>query len=402
MRAVQVNSVYNFGSTGRIVADIEAATQNAGHDALIAYGYGESDSSSSHFRMQARSSVQLSILQTRLFGHHGFYNQRPTERLVSWLEFVRPDVVHLHNIHGHYLNIERLFGYLKARAPRVIWTLHDCWAFTGHCAYFDYAGCERWKKGCGLCPQRRAYPKSWILDRSRVNYRDKARLFDGVRDMTIVAPSRWLADLVGESFLGGNAVRVVPNGIDLSVFRPSESDFRARNRLNDKFILLTVASGFDPRKGLHHLVDLSYQLEPDEVIVVLGVNAEQARSLPGSMVGLPRTNSRIELAEAYSAADVLLNPTVEDNFPTVNLEALACGTPVVTFRTGGSPESVDERTGIVVEQGDVAGLLQAARAVRERGKAYYKSACLDRTRRMYNRDTAYREYIALYEEGRNA
>lgn len=396
MRSLQVNSVYDVGSTGRVVRDIDMFVRAHGIESYVAYGMGPAPALPAHYLMESLREVHYSVLQTRVFGRHGFYNVNATKRLLTWVQQRDPDVIHLHNLHGHYMNIELLFEYLRAANKPVIWTLHDCWSFTGHCAYFDFVGCEKWKTGCHHCPQRRCYPDSWLFDRSRSNYEHKRRLFTSVRNMTLVTPSRWLASLVSSSFLGQYPVQVINNGIDLDAFRPRPSQFRASYRLEDKFIILGVAAGFERRKGIEHLVRLSAQLAADEVMVLVGTTEEQQKSLPDGIVCIPRTNSAISLAEIYSAADVLVNPTLEDNFPTVNVEALACGVPVVTFDSGGSAEALDRTTGIVVEQGDDVGLRDAIVRIKQQGKAYYREACVSRARAMYGSERAGAAYVDLY------
>lgn len=398
MKSLQINSVYGVGSTGRIVRDIEGVLKAHGDNPYVAYGFGPRAEDLNHLRMQPLAAVRGSILQTRLFGRHGFYNVAATRRLLGWVRQVDPDVIHLHNIHGHVLNSPLLFHYLSTANKPVLWTLHDCWSFTGHCAYFDYVGCEKWKTGCHHCPQRRGYPDSWLFDRSRANYEDKRRLFTSVANMTVVTPSEWLASLVSTSFLAQYPVRVINNGIDLDVFRPRPSQLRASRGLADKFIILGVAAGFDRRKGVEHLVRLSGLLEDDEVLVLVGATDEQSKNLPSGILCIPRTDSAIALAEVYSAADVFVNPTLEDNFPTVNLEALACGLPVVTFDSGGSAESIDDATGIVVQQGDDAGLREAISRVKRRGSASYREECASRARVLYGADRAGESYLSLYAD----
>lgn len=396
MRLLQVNSVYGVGSTGRIVRDIEVFVRAHGTEPFVAYGMGVAPARPEHYRAESPRGVRASILQTRLSGRHGFYNVNATKRLLTWVHQQDPDVIHLHNLHGHYMNVELLFEYLRDADRPVIWTLHDCWPFTGHCAHFDFVDCEKWKTVCHHCPQRRGYPDSWFLDRSRSNYENKRRLFTSVANMTLVTPSEWLARLVASSFLGQYPVHVINNGIDLGVFQSRPSQFRVSHAIDDKFVILGIAAGSERRKGIEHLVHLSARLGDDEVMVLVGATKEQERSLPSGVVCIPRTDSAVALAEIYSAADVFVNPTLEDNFPTVNLEALACGVPVITFETGGSAEAVDEDTGIVVWQGDDAGLRDAISQVKHRGSAFYRDACMRRAQGMYGAERAGAAYLSLY------
>ncbi|MBS5479305.1 MAG: glycosyltransferase, partial [Coriobacteriia bacterium] len=285
-------------------------------------------------------------VRTRLFDRMGFYSRRDTARLLARLDEIDPDVVHLHNLHGYYVNVEMLFGWLAGHRCKALWTLHDCWALTGHCAHFTYVGCEQWKAGCARsepCPQLGTYPKTLCRTACARNFEDKRRVFTSVppERMTLITPSHWLAGLVEESFLKDYPVEVRHNTIDTSVFRPTASDFRERHGIGDRFMVLGVASPWTERKGLSDFVRLAGELDSDRFAVVLvGLSRRQMKSLPAGVVGLGRTSSARELAAIYTAADAFFNPTVEDNFPTVNLEAEACGTPVITFDTGGCAETI--------------------------------------------------------------
>lgn len=352
MKILQINSVCGKGSTGRIVLDIHRALLENGHESYVAYGRKPSIGCSEAIKIGTDFDVYMHVLKTRLFDLHGFGSKKATARFLRRVEEIDPDIIHLHNIHGYYINIELLFKYLKEKQKPVVWTLHDCWAFTGHCTYFDFVGCDRWKTGCYHCPQKRRYPASWILDRSRKNWQDKKRLFTGIRNMILVTPSKWLADLVKQSFLKEYPVEVIPNGIDINLFKPTPSDFRKKYGLEGKFIILGVANVWEERKGLNYFLELSRMLRDDEVIVLVGLNKKQIKTLPNSIVGIPKTNSPVELAKIYSAADIFVNPTLEENYPTVNLEAQACGSYVITFDSGGCRETILQEyvTGEVVER----------------------------------------------------
>ena len=395
MKILQINSVCGVGSTGRIVTDIADILRKNGHESYIAYGYGESKEPNS-YRMQSNLYLKCNILKTRLFGKHGFYNKRATKGLIEWITQVDPDIIHLHNIHGHYLNIDMLFRFLKGKQKPVFWTLHDCWSFTGHCAHFDYVGCERWKTECYACPQKRAYPDSWLFDRSKESYKDKKRLFMDIDNMMLIAPSEWLANFVKQSFLKEYPVRIINNGIDLTVFKPRNSNIRNEYHLENKIIVLGVASEWGVRKGLGYFMQLGKRLGNDYQVILVGLTERQKQALPSNIIGVTRTNNVEELATLYSTADVFVNPTLEDNFPTTNLEAIACGTPVITFNTGGSVESVDELTGRVVEAGNIEQLIDAIKVLARNGKEIYRVPCTQRAKN-YDKHARYMEYIELYQ-----
>lgn len=356
MKILQINSVCGVGSTGRIATDLYKVIEEAGHECVIAYGRGIAPEGIKTIKIGTNFDNYMHVAKTRIFDRHGFGSTRATKKFIKKVEEYDPDVIHLHNIHGYYVNIKILFDYLKRANKKVIWTLHDCWSFTGHCAYFDYVGCSKWKYGCKECPQKKEYPNSLLVDNSENNFNKKKKIFTGVKDLTIITPSKWLSRLVKESYLSEYKVEVINNGIDLDVFKPTESDFRERYGLQDKFIVLGVASVWGRRKGLNYLIDLSEKLDDNYKVVVVGVTEKQKENLPKNIIGITKTHNVKELVEIYSSSDVFFNPTVEDNFPTTNLEALACGTSVITFNTGGSTESIDQTCGFVINKGDISKL----------------------------------------------
>ena len=275
----------------------------------------------------------------------------------------------------------------------VVWTLHDCWSFTGHCAYYTYVKCYRWKDGCFECPQKRAYPSTWLLDNSSLNYEYKKKAFNSVKNMVMVPVSKWLAGELQQSFLNRYPIKVINNGIDLDIFKPILGLPK-----NDKFTILGVASVWEKRKGLDDFIQLSQKLPDHYQVVLVGLSSKQVKALPPQIIGIERTNSISELVKLYNTADVFFNPTWEDNFPTTNLEALACGTPVITYQTGGSVESVDESTGFIIEPGNIDAALDAINHIREVGKNKYSVKCIEKAQKLYNRNDRYQEYIQLYNE----
>ena len=397
-KLLQINVVANIGSTGRIAENIGKLAISQGWESYIAYGRGEPKSASKLIRVGSDSDMYMHALQSRLLDNHGLASVAATKSFVEEIKRINPDVIHLHNIHGYYLNYKILFEYLATIDTPVVWTLHDCWAFTGHCSHFDAIGCDKWRTGCFSCPLKGEYPVSKLMDASKRNYALKKRLFTSVPNLTFAPVSRWLADLVGESFLGKYPVQVINNGIDTEVFQQRQSDLRKKHGIENKFVLVGVAGVWDAMKGLEDFIKLSSMLPDDCVIIMIGLTKKQIETLPDNIIGIERTENQIQLAEYYSMADVYVNPTYNDSFPTVNLEALACGTPVITYKTGGSPESVTEGTGLVVNKGDVDNLLYAIETIRRNGKQHYSAACRQRAVEFYNKDDKFREYIKLYNE----
>lgn len=375
MKYLFINSVAGYGSTGRIAADQCRALMAQGHTCLLAYGRNKANCDDIEtLAIGSATDVKLHGVLSRTLDEHGFGSKAATKAFLQRVKEYDPDVIWLHNIHGYYIHIGLLFDYLRNCGKKIYWTLHDCWSFTGHCAYFDYAGCDRWKTGCHDCPQKKQYPASVLADHSRKNYERKKQLFTGIPDLTLVTPSKWLAGLVKQSFLKEYPVDVIYNRIDMDVFKPTYGKFREQNGLTEKKMILGVASVWENRKGFRDFVQLAQLLDETYRVVLVGVSAEQAAQLPENVLPIQRTDSPQALAEIYTAADVLVNPTYEDNYPTVNLEALACGTPVITYRTGGSPESLDESCGAVIERSPQA-IVEALEKM-----DYTHEACLRRAK----------------------
>ena len=398
MKVVQINT-FSYKATGSIMFSIHRELQRQGHDSYVVWGRGRDASNDHEIKMTDDPDVITHGIYSRLTDRTGFASLRATKQLIRRLEIIGPDIIHLHNLHGYYINIELLFDYIKRKNIKVVWTLHDCWSFTGHCAYFDMAGCGKWKTGCEKCTNLNTYPASWGIDASGRNWLDKQRLFQGL-NITLAVPCRWLMGKVKQSFLKEYPVQVIYNGVDTEAFRPLQSGFRERNGLNDEFLIMGVASEWKERKGLQDFIKLDALLAERESgryrIVLAGVTKKQKRKLPDSFISLERTSGAGMLSEIYSAADVLFNPTYEDTYPTVNLEAICCGTPVITYRTGGSPESIDGTNGFVVEQGgfpEAAGIIEA-NFRRKMGLWIDRGAAVKK----YGNETMQRQYLLLYEK----
>lgn len=396
-KIVQINVVANWGSTGRIAEEIGQSILRNGGVSYIAYGRKSPKSSSCLLKIGTNLSVKIHVLKTRLFDTHGLCSQEATRNLVRQLDKIKPDIIHLHNIHGYYLNYKILFDYFGRVNIPVVWTLHDCWSYTGHCTHYSYLKCEKWRTVCHHCPNLKAYPKSCFADRSEKNYWQKKYAFTSVRNMTLVPVSNWLAQNVNESFLNHYPTRVIHNGVDINAFSPSLS-MKSEHGLAHRFVILGVASVWDQKKGLNDFINLAMKLNADEVIVLVGLSSNQLLKLPSNIVGIRRTENLKQLADLYSLADVFLNPTWEDNFPTTNLEALACGTPIITYRTGGSMEAIDDCTGFVVEQGEIDSVIDNIAIIKEKGKSFYSKACRDRAVNLFNKEDRYTEYVDLYKE----
>lgn len=400
MRILQINTVVNSGSTGRITEEIGETFLKNGHESFIAYGRGNRPSKSQLIKIGNSKDILFHVLRTRFTDRHGFGSKKATKKLVKKIQEINPEAIGLHNIHGYYINIEILFNLLKEFNKPVVWTLHDCWAFTGHCAHFARADCYKWQTQCYKCPLTRYYPTSFFIDNSRQNFNDKKRLFTGLNKLHIVSPSKWLANHIRNSFLSDFPVTVINNGIDLNVFKPFTDipeKFKEHN-ISDKKTILGVSNIWTDRKGFYDFMNLSDILDAAYKIVLVGLTKKQISKLPKNIIGITRTENVNELAEFYSAALVFVNPTYSDNFPTTNLEALACGTPVITYNTGGSPETIDNETGIVVEKGNINALAEAIKKITSTSKSYYSAKCRARAEQLYNKNDRYMDYLKLYEK----
>lgn len=355
MRIVQINGGAK-GSTGKIMMGIADVARAQGHEVMCASPITTTNRDAGedcgYYRIGTFNSRRVNVALARITGFNGCFAWFETYKLLKKIDEFKPDIIHLHSLHNSYINLPMLFSYIKKHEIPVVWTLHDCWAFTGHCPHFTIAKCDKWKTGCHGCKQYKDYPAS-IFDNSELMWKLKKKWFTGVKNMTIVTPSEWLAGLAKESYLKEYPIRVINNGIDLNVFKPTKSDFREKYGISpSECIILGVSFGWNYKKGLDCFVKLRNELNEQYRIVLVGTDSSIDKKLPSGIVSIHRTQNQKELAEVYSAADVFFNPTREEVLGLVNLESLACGTPVVTFNTGGSPECIDEYSGIIVEEGD--------------------------------------------------
>jgi len=401
MRVVEIN-VVSDGSTGNIMLNISILLQKKSEEIETFSTYifnpkykklPPAPEKHTYFGSYFENAVHTVLGQ--FTGLNGSFSHIGTKRLIKECKKFKPDVIHLHNLHTFCINLPMLFKYIKKNNIPVIWTLHDCWVFTGHCPHFVMAGCDKWKTECHKCPQLSIYPRSRV-DNTRKAYRLKKKWFTGVKNMTLVTPSKWLAELSRQSFMSEYPVKVINNGINLSVFKPTESEFRSKYGLEDKKIILGVAGSWEKRKGTDVFFELSKRLDDNYRIVLVGMDSTAVQTLYPNIIGIQRTANQTELAEIYTAADLFVNPTREDTYPTVNMEALACGTPVLTFRTGGSPEIIDETCGSVVDVDDVDAMeREIIRICGER--PYSLEACLERAKK-FDMNDRFEEYVELYKE----
>jgi len=391
-KLLQINITANWGSTGKIAESIGIAAMKQGWESYIAYGRWSNPSQSHLIEVGSKFDMYAHYGEQRIFDNEGQCSRGATKRLIRQIDEIKPDVVQLHNIHDHYLNFRLLFEYLNKTDIKVVWTFHDCWAFTGHCFHFVTKDCSRWKTGCHDCLMKGEYPKTFF-DRCAKNYELKKRLFGGCKNLTIVPVSEWMGNFVKESFLREKRMQVIHNGVDLDIFKPSSPKYSVSD---GKFHILAVSSVWTKDKGIDDIFKLREYLSIGYEINMVGLSAEQLKVLPSGIKGIQCTQNVQELVKLYSSSDVLINPTYADTFPTINLEALACGTPVITYRTGGSPEAVDKKTGIVIKQGDVLSLANSIMWMKDNSLSVVD--CRKRAEEYFDKDKCFEEYIKLYDE----
>lgn len=395
----QINVVANSGSTGKIAEELGRKVIKLGWESYIAYGRWACPSQSKLIKIGSKWSIYMHVLISRLFDRHGFGSKNSTIKLIDKIEKIKPDIIHIHNIHGYYINCKILFEYLSKCNIPVVWTLHDCWSLTGHCVHFQDINCNKWKVYCSHCPDIKGYPSSIFVDNSHKNYFEKRILFLSVNKLIIVSVCNWLDNIVGQSFLQNKKRMVIVNGVDINVFKPiiDTSVLLKKYSLKSKFIVLSVANKWGRTKGEQDIYSLSKRTPDDIIFVMIGLEKNKIINLPPNIVGIERTESVQQLVNFYSLADVLINPTYQDTFPTVNLEALACGTPVITYDTGGSHDAISEGTGAIVKRGDKVSLLSELLLIKNNSKSYYSKNCRDRAVRLFDKDERYEDYLDLYK-----
>lgn len=396
---IQINTTQNVGSHGCIAEQLGLKVIAQGGVSYFAYGRTMHESTSKSIKIGDTFSIRWHVLMTRLFDTHGLWSKRATRQFVRKLEEIKPDLVHLHNIHGYYLNYPILFEYLSKTNIPIVWTFHDCWPMMGHCSNPDNEGCIRWKSGCHHCPLKsKDYPQSFLFDNSRRNYELKKHYFTSVDNLHIVTVSNWLKSVVNESFLNGKDTRVIYNGIDTELFRPTESHLKNCLGLEGKYIILGVSNIWWSIKGFDDFIKLAGKLNDDYRIVLIGVGDKELKQLPSNIIGIPRTSNQAELVEYYSMADVVMSLSYQETFGLTIVEGMACGTPAIVYDRTATPELVTPDTGIVAHAGDIDSVVNAILKIQQKGKTFYSSACRQRAVEHFNKDDRFQDYINLYNE----
>ncbi len=404
MKVLQINTYYKKGSTGKIVEQLLETQKNSYIDGYVLYGKGDLVDEPNVYKINTKLGYYYHKFMTHVFGKHSFYSKRKTKKAMRIIEQIKPDVIHLHNLHGHYLNVQVLFNYILKNEIPVVWTFHDCWAFTGHCAYFHEIGCEKWKTGCFKCELKYSYPRSFIFDRSKQSYIEKKRLFTSIRNINLVNVSRWVDGLVSESFFMDKPHSVIYNWIDRDIFNGNtESDWiRKKYNIDNKFVILGVAAGWTERKGIRDFVELSNFINDDEVIFLIG-SAPTNLTLPKGIINIPAITDQTLLAQYYAMADVYINPSRQETFGLTTAEAMSCGTPAIVYDVTACPEivGVDEKCGYIAKAYEVSDIYSKIKKIKLKGKSFYSINAIQRVEQLFDNGHNLNEYIKLYREVTN-
>lgn len=394
MKVLLINAVCGTGSTGRIVADIWKALKDQGHEAKVAYGVGHGSIVSPEDQICFNNKIGYYThnILAKITDKTGMYSKRETKDLLKKIDEFQPDIIHLHNLHGYYINYPILFEYLAKKDIPVVWTLHDCWAYTGHCAYYSANQCALWKTDCEKCEHLQEYPRCYFNGNTKNNYKKKKAAFTSVSRMIITTPSNWLANEVKKSFLSKYPILTVYDAIDLNIFKPTASDFKTVHGIGSQQMILSVANVWEKRKGLDDIVELSKVLDSNKVLVIVGVDEDQKKKLPTDIIAIKRTANLDELVKIYSAADVFVNLSVEETFGMVTAEALACGTPVVAYDKTAVPEVVDKQSGVIVHAGNIQELVSGIRKAQS-----ISSENARRRAEMFDKKTEIERFMYIYQ-----
>lgn len=399
---LQINVCNNCFSTGNIVSEIGELAISRGWKSYVAYGRQTFPDKNYQIKIGNRFDNILHGIETRLFDNHalGLSSRISTYRLINKIKKIKPDIIHLHVTSGYYLNLKTLFSYLSRAKIPIVWTIHSCWEFTGHCTHFDYINCNKWISECYECPLNKEYPQSLWLDRSRTNYRIKKSLFTNVRNVTVVSVSHWLSSQIKKSFLSVHNNVTIYNGVETNFFRPLDDREKLRSSfsVSSKIVLVALASKWTPKKGINDYIELAKRLDSARyAIYLVGFNSLGYSNLPSCIIPTPITTNRADLLKYYNIADIVLNLSYEESFGLTTVEGMACGTPCIVYNRTASPELVSDQTGIIVEAGDIDALEQAIYEIENKGKDYYIDACRNRAVSLFDKKTNYLEYIKLYE-----
>lgn len=401
MKVLRITTEINRSSIGRSTEQIGLKVLEEGWDSYIAFGRTDGTSKSKKIRIGNKWSVYSHVLLTRLFDLHGCGSYFATKRFIKQLDVIKPDIIHLHDIHGYYINHKLLFDYLKKTNIPVVWTHHDCWAYTGHCGFYSGINCTKWKTQCEHCPSYKSYPGSWFIDRSKQSYIDKKAMFTSLEHVYNVGVSQWICNELKDSFMNKYPIMRIYNGIDTDIFKPRTENIdkvRAKYHLGKGILLTAVATAWGERKGLSDYLELRKKLDKKYTLVFVGAPKELSEKLPDGIIGIPRTDNINELVDIYNASSIVMNLASAESFGKTTPEGLACGIPSIVYNCTASPELVDSKTGIVVEKGDIGGVLNAIDTISKWDKAETSANCRNRACDLFSIKKNWAMYIELYKK----
>lgn len=398
-KILQISIEVNSGSVGRIAENIGIKVLEEGWESYITFARNHLPSKSKTIKIGNKFDIYWHGLNTRLFDSHCLHSKSATRKLIDEIIRIKPDIIHLHHIHGYYINMNLLFNYIRQTNTPIVWTFHDCWSYTGHCTHYSAVKCYKWETECNCCIQKQVYPATLFWDRSRKNFQTKKELFLSIDNLTIVCVSKWLQNEVKRSFFKDVDNRLIYNGVNTNIFKPLDNinDIKLHYGLNNKYIILGVSSPWTIKKGYADFLKISQYLKEDEIIVMVGLSKSQLRELPANILGFERTENLQQLVELYNIADVYLNLSVEETFGMTNIESYACGTPIIVYNKTACPEVVDNSTGIIAEYGEIKNITDAIASIKEKTKEHFSKSCRDKAIMNFNFDNMFNDYIELYK-----
>ncbi len=397
MKVLQINAIYGSKSTGTIVRDIDKLLESKGYQSYVIYQQATTEPING-YKIGNTLDYKLHALFTRLLGKQAYFSVTSTKKLLDHIDKIKPDIVHLHNLHSNYIHLNKLLDYLSIKKIKTVVTLHDCWFFTGKCFHYQVAKCNKWQGNCGNCPKIKDDVPSWFFDPTSQVISDKRKFFNRIESLTIVGVSKWISEEASKGIFKDKQIVTIYNGVDIDIFKPTQSEIRKELKLEDKFLIIGAANKWLDPLNEDAFKYIMSNLQSYMKLIIFGCSKDQLDKLPDSVIGLGYIEGREELAKLYSTADVFVNLTWEDSLPTVNIESLACGTPVITYESGGSPEIVNKETGLVVPQGDKFKLMESILKVKKMGKDYYQDKCINRVYENFDKNSRYEEYIELYKD----
>ncbi len=401
MRVLHINAVYRDGSTGVIVEDLHNIAQSNDIESYVAYSTSTIPQCDipNGYQIGNKFGKKLHALFCRINGMQGYFSRFATRKLLRYITKISPDIVHLHNLHSNYIHLNMLLKYLANNGIKTVVTLHDCWFYTGGCFHYTAAGCDKWQKECGNCPKKLQDTPAYLFERSAKILKERKKYFSAINDLTVVGVSNWITEEATKTVFKNSKALTIYNGIDTEIFKPTESDFRKKHNLENKFVILGPASKWLSQVNKETFDSVVSSLKVDESLVLLGCSQNKMGELPNKVIGLPFVKDKTELSKIYSAADVFVNPTREESLSLINIEAQACGTPVITYSNTGVKETVDNICGFSVKTGDFLELIDKIQYVKSIGK---QSLVLDTQKRIvqnFDKNENYKNYINLYKSG---